>query len=88
MSAASVSIVNMSASSARCALSTTELWQRTDRDRKRAKAAQRLSRLPALPISEGDPAWSAPLGERPHFVRSKRCTQQVLAYFEHELRTS
>ena len=39
-----------------------------DRDRKRAKAAQRLSRLPALPIPEGDPAWSAPLGERPLFV--------------------
>jgi len=43
-------------------------YRTKDRERKRAKAARRLSRLPALPIPEDDPAWSAPLGQRPHFV--------------------
>jgi len=43
-------------------------YRAKDCARKRTKAAQRLSRLPALPIPEGDPAWSAPLGERPLFV--------------------
>ena len=42
--------------------------QRRDRLRKRVKAAQRLSDLPALPIPEGDPAWALPVGERPHFI--------------------
>lgn len=39
-----------------------------DRTRKRTKAAQRLSFLPALPIPDGDPVWNSPLGERPHFI--------------------
>ena len=39
-----------------------------DRLRKRVKAAQRLSVLPALPIPEGDPSWALPVGERPHFI--------------------
>ena len=39
-----------------------------DRDRKRVKAAQRASQMPALPLADDDPAWRLPPADQPHFV--------------------
>ena len=39
-----------------------------DRARKRAKAAQRASQMPALPLADDDPAWRLPPADQPHFV--------------------
>ena len=39
-----------------------------DRDRKRAKAVQRASQMPALPLADDDPAWLMPPADQPHFV--------------------